>query len=344
MIDFNEPVVRIRALFKALVAPYPLPRIRVNEKLYEVTKHDLVDQEYYMHVGRVVNICERASQRNDFMISNAQFTTKTRLLEKSQQRFQFLHERHNLLLEHLSSVIIELDLQGNINFAYHVELSNDWFFRPAIEVGFGAKSFNFDNLVLADQININSGTINSTSSDPLAMNANRKINFVDFTAGFVFDRKNPRNDSDLWLGAAVRHLNKPNISFVENGNVPLDIFYSLHASYKFPYLNRNDMQLSANYMQQGEYNRLDLGAMVKIDKLMLGAMAVTNPAKNNSNSHLLTSINAFVGLEFEQLRFGFSYDVNTTNIGRTDGVYELSLTYLSRCLICRNPANTERRK
>ena len=235
-------------------------------------------------------------------------------------------------------------LQGNINFAYHVELSNDWFFRPAIEVGFGAKSFNFGNLVLADQININSGTINPNSSDPLAMNANRKINFFDFTAGFVFDKKNPRNDSDLWLGAAVRHLNKPNISFVENGNVPLDIFYSLHASYKFPYLNRNDMQLSANYMQQGEYNRLDLGAMVKIDKLMLGAMAVTNPAKNNSNSHLLTSINAFVGLEFEQLRFGFSYDVNTTNIGRTDGVYELSLTYLSRCLICQNPANTERRK
>lgn len=235
-------------------------------------------------------------------------------------------------------------LQGNINFAYHVELSNDWFFRPAIEVGFGAKSFNFGNLVLADQININSGTINPNSSDPLAINANRKINFVDFTAGFVFDKKNPRNDSDLWLGAAVRHLNKPNISFVENGNVPLDIFYSLHASYKFPYLNNNDMQLSANYMQQGEYNRLDLGAMVKIDKLMLGAMAVTNPAKNNSNSHLLTSINAFVGLEFEQLRFGFSYDVNTTNIGRTDGVYELSLTYLSRCLICQNPANTERRK
>ncbi len=235
-------------------------------------------------------------------------------------------------------------LQGNVNFAYHVELSNDWFFRPAIEVGFGAKSFNFGNLVLADQININSGTINPNSSDPLAMNANRKINFVDFTAGFVLDKKNPRNDSDLWLGAAVRHLNKPNISFVENGNVPLDIFYSLHASYKFPYLNRNDMQLSANYMQQGEYNRLDLGAMVKIDKLMLGAMAVTNPAKNNSNSHLLTSINAFVGLEFEQLRFGFSYDINTTNIGRTDGVYELSLTYLSRCLICQNPANTERRK
>ena len=235
-------------------------------------------------------------------------------------------------------------LQGNITFAYHVQLANEWFFRPTIEVGFGTKSFNFGNLVLSDQININSGTINSTSSDPFAINANRNISFVDFTAGFVFDKKNTSNDTDLWLGATVKHLNKPNISFTENGNVPLDIFYSLHASYKFPYFEYNDMLISANYMQQGEYNRLDVSTIIKLEKLMLGATAVTNPSKNNSNSHLLTSINAFVGLEFEQLRFGFSYDINTTDIGRTDGVYELSITYLAGCLICRSPTSLERRK
>ncbi|MDG1730425.1 MAG: PorP/SprF family type IX secretion system membrane protein [Algibacter sp.] len=235
-------------------------------------------------------------------------------------------------------------LQGNVNFAYHVKLANEWFFRPAIEVGFGTKSFNFRNLLLSDQININSGAINPTSSDPFAINANRNISFVDFSAGFVFDKKNTSNDTDLWLGASIKHLNKPNISFVENGNVPLDIFYSLHASYKFPYFDYNDMLISANYMQQGEYNRLDISSLIKLDKLMLGATAVTNPAKNNANSHLLTSINAFVGLELEQLRFGFSYDINTTDIGRTDGVYELSVTYLAGCLICRNPTNLERRK
>ena len=102
-------------------------------------------------------------------------------------------------------------LQGNINFAYHVRLANNWFFRPAVEVGFGAKSFNFRNLVLSDQINISSGTINPTSAGPFAINSNRKVNFVDFTAGFVFDKKNTRNDTDLWLGASVKHLNKPNI-------------------------------------------------------------------------------------------------------------------------------------
>ncbi|NJX15417.1 PorP/SprF family type IX secretion system membrane protein [Tamlana crocina] len=235
-------------------------------------------------------------------------------------------------------------LQGNVNFAYHVKLANDWYFRPAIEVGFGSKSFNFSNLVLADQININAGTVSGSTSDPYAMNANRKINFLDFTTGFVFDKKNIYNDSEIWLGASIKHLNKPNISFVENGNVPLDIFYSIHANYKFPYYDYNDLLLSANYMQQGLYNRLDLSVTAQLEKLMLGLMAVTNPAKNEGNSHLLTSVNAFVGLEFDQLRFGFSYDINTTKIGRTDGVYELSITYLAGCLICRDPARLERRK
>lgn len=234
--------------------------------------------------------------------------------------------------------------QGNVNFAYHVKLANDWYFRPGIEVGFGTKSFNFSNLVLADQININSGTISSSSSDPFALNANNNVSFFDFSTGFVFDKKNTRNDTDLWFGASIKHLNRPNISFVDNNNIPLDIFYSVHGSYKFPYFDRNDMLLSLNYMQQGEYNRMDLGAMIRLEKLMLGATAVTNPAKNNPNSHLLTSVNAFVGLELEKLRFGFSYDFNTSDIGRTNGVYELSITYLTSCLICRNPANTERRK
>ncbi|MEP5341261.1 MAG: PorP/SprF family type IX secretion system membrane protein [Algibacter sp.] len=235
-------------------------------------------------------------------------------------------------------------LQGNLNYAYHVRLANAWYFRPAIEVGFGTKSYNFRNLVLSDQINIGSETINPITSDVFALNANRNITFFDFTAGFIFDKKNTRNDTDLWIGATVKHLNRPNISFAEGGHVPLEILYSLHANYKFPYLDRNDMTVSANYMQQGEFNRLDLGTTIKLNKLLLGAMAVTNPAKNYNNSHFLTSINALVGLEYEQLRFGFSYDISTSNIGRTDGIYELSITYLAGCLICRDPTHLERRK
>ncbi|WP_044626271.1 PorP/SprF family type IX secretion system membrane protein [Neotamlana nanhaiensis] len=235
-------------------------------------------------------------------------------------------------------------LQANVNYAYIVRLGNDWAFRPAVELGFGTRSFNFSGIVLGDQLNINSGTVSNSSSDPFAMNANDNKTFFDFTAGFVFDQQNIYNDTDLWFGFAIKHLNRPNISFVENSHVPLDIFYSVHANYKFPYLDRNKMQVSLNYMQQGEFNRLDIGTNIKLSKLFIGATAVTNPNKNHSQSHLLTSVNTFIGLEYEKLRFGFSYDFNTTKIGNTNGVYEISLTYLAGCLICRDPARMERRK
>ena len=59
----------------------------------------------------------------------------------------------------------------------------------------------------------------------------------------------------------------------------------------------------------------------------LGLLAATNPIKTDQNSHLLTSINAFLGMDWEGIRFGYSYDFNVSEIGRTGGVYELSITY-----------------
>ena len=56
-------------------------------------------------------------------------------------------------------------VQANVNYAYNVQLDYDWYFRPGIEVGFGSKSFGFQNLVLGDQINIGNETINPISID-----------------------------------------------------------------------------------------------------------------------------------------------------------------------------------
>lgn len=218
--------------------------------------------------------------------------------------------------------------QVNLNYAYRVRLNRDWYFRPAVEIGFGMKSYGFQNLVLADQINISTGIVNTISMDPLLLN--EKVSFVDFTAGLLFHNEN------TWIAVSAKHLNNPNISFTAEGNVPLSTFYSVNAGYEFwmadyvdvvflPYSTK--MLVSANYMQQGNYNRFDLATSIMFDNLFIGAMAVTNPAKNNNNSHLLTSINLFTGLQFEGLRAGVSYDISTSKIGRTGGIYELSLTY-----------------
>jgi|SRR5690554_1492816 len=222
--------------------------------------------------------------------------------------------------------------QMNVNYAQRVNLNGGWYFRPGLEVGVGNKSNRFRNLTLADQININTGTINPVSIDPLSNNTSNPY-FMDFSAGVVFERQEFQGNT-YWFGASVKHLNRPNISFVKGEEVPLDIFYSIHGNYRFPFLLEDSIMMTVNYMQQGGYNRLDVGSFFQMNQLLLGLTAATNPARNDQNSHLLTSINAFIGLELSELRFGFSYDMNTTRIGNTNGVYEFSLTYLSRCRRC----------
>lgn len=231
--------------------------------------------------------------------------------------------------------------QINANYAYRVRISDEWDFRPAIEVGFGLKSFAFRNLLLEDQINIRTGINNSTSIDPALKND--KVGFFDIGAGMVF------NTDDLWIGLSMKHLNKPNIAFNKDGNVPLNTFFSLSTGYEFLLADYIDVQFfpyatkmfaTANYMQQGRYNRLDIGTSILFEKIFFGVTAVTNPAKNGLDGHLLTSVNLFTGLQYDHLRLGLSYDLNTTKIGRTGGVYELSLTYQfnldKKCFGCPN--------
>tara|TARA_R110002111_G_C5948408_1_gene368352 strand:- start:112 stop:1164 length:1053 start_codon:yes stop_codon:yes gene_type:complete len=222
--------------------------------------------------------------------------------------------------------------QLNANYVHRVNLDGGWYFRPALEVGLGFKDIGFSNLTLADQININTGVINPVSVDPLSNNTDN-VFFGDISAGFVFEREE-FNGITYWFGASAKHLNRPNISFVQGEKLPLDIFYSLHGNFRFPFLNDYSIMMTANFMQQGEYNRLDIGSLFMVNQFLIGITVATNPAMNDDNSHLLTSINGFLGLEYDEFRFGLSYDANTSKIGRTNGVYELSVTYLSRCRRC----------
>ncbi|TRW98557.1 PorP/SprF family type IX secretion system membrane protein [Flavobacterium gawalongense] len=218
--------------------------------------------------------------------------------------------------------------QVNLNYAYRVQLNDNWFFRPAIEMGFGNKSYGFQNIVLEDQINIGQGTINTSSVDPLLLN--EKVTFFDFSAGMLF------NNEEAWFGLSLKHINKPNISFSNTGNVPLGMFFSANAGYEFllgdyidityfPYETK--MLLTSNYMHQGEYSRFDLGTGLVFKKFFFGVSAATNPGRKTENSHFLTSVNAFGGLQYEHFKFGYSHDFSTSKIGQTGGIYELSVTY-----------------
>jgi type IX secretion system PorP/SprF family membrane protein len=224
--------------------------------------------------------------------------------------------------------------QFNLNYVYRVQITDEWVFRPSVSFGLGSKDFGFQNLLLEDQINIVSGIINTTSIDPVRLN--ETLLFFDFSAGFLV-----HNDNS-WLGVSVKHLNRPNISFTEDGNDPLNLFMSVHSSIEFPlgsgYNPDSSIYFLTNAMLQDKYNRVDIGGQFVTNQFSFAVLAATTPFANSVQSHFLTSINAGVGFKYEGFKFGYSYDFNVTDIGRTGGIFELSISYdfdnYNNCFAC----------
>ena len=232
------------------------------------------------------------------------------------------------ILNHTESTSTYTFNQVNLNYSMAFQISDTWFFRPSISAGFGMKNYGFQNLLLEDQINLNNGSVNTSTLDPLLLREQR--NFFDFNASILF------NNEDSWVGLTLKHLNKPNISLTENGNVPLDIFISAHSKVLIPIFNnyRNDfygmskLYLLTNFMMQGNFNRLDIGSQYIVDdKFSIGILVSTNPIKNTERSSLISSVSTFAGVKWLGFRFGYSYDMNTTKLLNTGGIHEFSISY-----------------
>ena len=218
--------------------------------------------------------------------------------------------------------------QININYSMAFQLSDTWFFRPSISAGFGMKNYGFQNILLEDQINLNNSIINTSSLDPLLLSTQR--NFFDFSSSILF------NNDDSWIGLTIKHLNKPNISLTENGNIPLDIFWSVHTKYYLPFLegtrtwfaSKSKFYVLGNFMMQGNVNRFDVGFQyIFEDQFSLGITAATSPIKTDVNSPLVNSVSTFAGIRWQGFRFGYSYDFNTTKLINTGGIHEFSVAY-----------------
>ena len=95
---------------------------------------------------------------------------------------------------------------SNLVYVYQVELSNGLCFLPAISFGLGSKNILLENIVFEDQLNQGSGFINSESIDPLSTEIGT-VNYTDFGASFII-----QND-EFMMGFAIKHLNRPNVSF-----------------------------------------------------------------------------------------------------------------------------------
>lgn len=230
--------------------------------------------------------------------------------------------------------------QLNGAYSYNVNINENWRFRLGIEAGYGFKNYNFSNLLLEDQINANDGSIAGGSVDTAVTSASDNIGFFDISSGILL------YSDQSWFGVSLKHLNKPNIAFTDYEEVPLEMFLSIHGGYSWSlddsplsiFPDQSNILLTANYIRQAEYNRLDFGSALDFKPFIVGVFAATNPERKSNNSHFLTSMNLFGSVQISRFVLGYSYDINTSRLANTQGVHEISLTWqIGRgCESCNN--------
>lgn len=221
--------------------------------------------------------------------------------------------------------------EAKLSYAYHLKISETFTFFPGISFGIGSRHFNFQNLILGDQISPFDGSLDPVSHDPFI--EKDKVNYFDVSVGGVLYLEY------AWLGLSLKHLNKPDISFLDDEPLPLSVLYSVHGGYQFR-LNKGNpdavlpyesfLFLTFNYMNQDTSNRLDLGAEINISQFYAGVLASAQTYRVVSGSDMLLSVNPLFGVRFNNFKIGFSYDFPVSDIGNIAGTSEIALQYVFR--------------
>jgi type IX secretion system PorP/SprF family membrane protein len=236
-------------------------------------------------------------------------------------------------------LIVKRDRQGdaglvstdvNLIYSYHIYISEDFTFIPALQVGIVNRSLNYSSLVFGDQLT-NSGSTGLPTSDNFPSGARKT--FADFsTGGILFSDK-------FWIGLSEHHLNTPNQALAGDSKLPRKM--SIHGGYKLYieepvaegmyHSGRKEKSIipTFNYKMQGQFDQFDLGVYGIYQHFMAGLWYRGIPVKRykeglNNNESLIM----LIGVNYMGLSVGYSYDLTiSSQRPGSGGAHEISLIY-----------------
>jgi len=267
-----------------------------------------------------------ANYRNQWPGLDANFVT-----------YAFSYDQYFSRIRSGIGVLIKRDEQGgggnaplisndaSLVYSYSIPLNDRLVFQPGLQLGYGYRDINFGSFLFGDQIDTG-GPTGTPTGEQFAF---ERLGYFDVSlGGIVFS-------SNFWVGASVKHLNQPNLSFLgEEDRLPIRI--SAHAGYKIPIGYNRDgegpsITPAVMYLAQGAFDQLSIGAYVNYDPLILGLWYRGLPIKSEPD---FTGVNqdafaAVVGFRMNRFTVGYSYDYTVSRLvnANTLGAHEISLIY-----------------
>lgn len=207
-------------------------------------------------------------------------------------------------------------------YSYKLKVSEPIMISFGIEGQYLQNSLNTDKLVYGDQIDPTTGEIYRETDEATP---NKNVSAIDFSAGVAMTYY------DQWfVGVAVSHLTEPNLAFYDDGDSKLPMKFAVHGGVAVNLSqgmlgndDQDDFVLKPQilYMQQQAFRQLNFGLYVSKKPLVVGAWF----RHNFSNPDAIV---ALVGLRFNNIRIGYSYDVTVSSVGGSSGgAHEVSFSW-----------------
>ncbi len=221
----------------------------------------------------------------------------------------------------------------SLSTAYHKGLDEDGFHQLSggLQVTYANTYINTSSLKFEDQLTPY-GFTGASSSDPLVSGlGSLSSNYVDVNAGLLYSGSSSERNN-YYIGASLYHLNKPTQKLTTADSYTINPRTTIHAGTYFGIADNVTMHLSAIQTFQGGASETVLGGAFQL---------IANPEETAQQTSIYAgswlrlndAIIPYLGLEFNDVRLGVTYDYNTSALktaSQSQGGLELSLMYIYR--------------
>jgi type IX secretion system PorP/SprF family membrane protein len=221
---------------------------------------------------------------------------------------------------------------GNLNttaislmYAYKFNLSSHLQASGALKVGYYQRRLVWDNLTFEDMIDPVNGFVKITKEK---QPDNLSVGVPDFSTGIFL-----AYDDLVYGGIAVDHITQPKIGFYADNETKLSMKYTIHVGsvislHKNGSSEEREFSISPNilYQQQFKFHQLNIGLYLTVDPFIGGVWL-------RHNFENADAIIPMIGLHYQSLRIGYSYDFTISKLkSASGGAHEVSASWQFPCL------------
>jgi type IX secretion system PorP/SprF family membrane protein len=223
-------------------------------------------------------------------------------------------------------------IEGSLAYTTGLSDQNSSYISMGFQAGLNQQSIDLTKATWDSQWNGDGFDPQLTSGESIQL---EQHTYVDFNAGLLYYYI-PNDADNFNIGAAVSHLNKPNVSFYTHGESPMLQKITVHTGGEVSLTKEEEIWIvpKALFMIQGNQKEITAGAYFK-KKIQIKSR-YTNYRKEaffyiggfyrNQDAFAVAA-----RFEFNTLGLGLSYDVNTSSLSKVAGssnAFELNLTFV----------------